>query len=105
MVPETAADSLSKDLSYWILWCRRADLNRGPTDYESVALPLSYVGPGETERHCGADPARRRDTNPQLRPASTGAPGAPAMAGGFAGFQEASDPPPWCDGAAMRATG
>jgi hypothetical protein len=25
-------------------WCRRADLNRGPTDYESVALPLSYVG-------------------------------------------------------------
>jgi hypothetical protein len=25
-------------------WCRRTDLNRGPTDYESVALPLSYVG-------------------------------------------------------------
>src|SRR5580658_3561138 len=25
-------------------WCRRSDLNRGPTDYESVALPLSYVG-------------------------------------------------------------
>src|SRR6185437_1852783 len=22
-----------------------SDLNRGPTDYESVALPLSYVGP------------------------------------------------------------
>ena len=28
-----------------ILWCRRSELNRGPTDYESVALPLSYVGP------------------------------------------------------------
>gem|GEM_PF-4482424 len=26
-------------------WCRRSDSNRGPTDYESVALPLSYVGP------------------------------------------------------------
>ena len=25
-------------------WCRRTDLNCGPTDYESVALPLSYVG-------------------------------------------------------------
>ncbi len=25
-------------------WCRRAGSNRGPTDYESVALPLSYVG-------------------------------------------------------------
>ena len=25
-------------------WCRNADLNRGPTDYESVALPLSYFG-------------------------------------------------------------
>ena len=25
-------------------WCRRSELNRGPTDYESVALPLSYVG-------------------------------------------------------------
>jgi hypothetical protein len=25
-------------------WCRRAGSNCGPTDYESVALPLSYVG-------------------------------------------------------------
>src|SRR5579885_340517 len=26
--------------SCWmLLWCRRADSNRGPTDYESVALP------------------------------------------------------------------
>ena len=25
-------------------WCRSAELNRGPTDYESVALPLSYFG-------------------------------------------------------------
>jgi hypothetical protein len=28
-------------------WCRHSDLNRGPTDYESVALPLSYVGIAE----------------------------------------------------------
>ena len=27
-------------------WSRRGDLNPGPTDYESVALPLSYAGPG-----------------------------------------------------------
>ena len=26
-------------------WSRRSDLNRQPTDYESVALPLSYAGP------------------------------------------------------------
>src|SRR5580658_9173640 len=25
-------------------WCRHTDLNCGPTDYESVALPLSYAG-------------------------------------------------------------
>jgi hypothetical protein len=25
-------------------WSRHPGLNRGPTDYESVALPLSYVG-------------------------------------------------------------
>ena len=25
-------------------WSRCSDLNRGPTDYESVALPLSYTG-------------------------------------------------------------
>ena len=25
-------------------WCRRGGSNSGPTDYESVALPLSYVG-------------------------------------------------------------
>ena len=31
-----------------ILWCRRSDLNRGPADYESAALPLSYVGAGGT---------------------------------------------------------
>ena len=27
-----------------ILRSQRAELNRGPTDYESVALPLSYAG-------------------------------------------------------------
>jgi hypothetical protein len=26
------------------LWSRRSDLNRRPADYESAALPLSYVG-------------------------------------------------------------
>jgi hypothetical protein len=25
-------------------WSRRSDLNRGPSDYESLALPLSYAG-------------------------------------------------------------
>lgn len=30
------------DLINWV--CRHSELNRGPTDYESVALPLSYVG-------------------------------------------------------------
>jgi hypothetical protein len=28
-----------------IKWSRRAGLNRQPADYESAALPLSYVGP------------------------------------------------------------
>jgi len=27
-------------------WSRRSDLNRGPADYESAALPLSYAGVG-----------------------------------------------------------
>ena len=31
-------------MSLLLGWCRRPGLNRGPTDYESVALPLSYVG-------------------------------------------------------------
>ena len=26
------------------IWSRRTDLNRGPADYESAALPLSYAG-------------------------------------------------------------
>jgi hypothetical protein len=30
----------------WFKWCRRTELNCGPTDYESVALPLSYAGSG-----------------------------------------------------------
>ncbi len=28
-------------IKYWSQW---SDLNRRPTDYESVALPLSYIG-------------------------------------------------------------
>ena len=31
-------------LIFTFLWSRRGDLNPGPTDYESVALPLSYAG-------------------------------------------------------------
>ena len=26
-------------------WSRRVDLNHRPSDYESLALPLSYAGP------------------------------------------------------------
>jgi MacB-like protein len=33
----------AKDFS-GLSWSRRPDLNRGPADYESAALPLSYVG-------------------------------------------------------------
>ena len=29
-------------------WSRRSDLNRGPADYESAALPLSYAGVGRS---------------------------------------------------------
>ena len=28
-----------------VKWSHRADLNRGPADYESAALPLCYGGP------------------------------------------------------------
>jgi hypothetical protein len=31
-------------LSPCLYWSQRAELNRRPTDYESVALPLSYAG-------------------------------------------------------------
>ncbi len=36
-------------------WCRRGGSNSGPTDYESVALPLSYVG---IPAHIAAPPRR-----------------------------------------------
>src|SRR5260370_2366805 len=64
-------------------WCRRADLNRGPTDYESVALPLSYVGPGEAGRPSRPCPARRPAPNlpprlpPTAPPVPPGGPAAP----------------------------
>ena len=35
-----------------VYWCRRAESNRGPTDYESVALPT------ELRRRAGADSNR-----------------------------------------------
>jgi hypothetical protein len=31
-------------LGNWENWCRHTESNCGPTDYESVALPLSYAG-------------------------------------------------------------
>ena len=37
-------------------WSRRPGLNRRPTDYESVALPLSYVGPEEAGSLSGPRP-------------------------------------------------
>ncbi len=55
-----------------IFWSRRAGLNRQPADYESAALPLSYVGPcrkdiGNTEYEIVAvgvkrDATARRDS-------------------------------------------
>ena len=35
---------LGTDYNLLFYWCRRTELNCGPTDYESVALPLSYAG-------------------------------------------------------------
>ena len=37
----------SKKYSYWSRW---SELNRRPIDYESIALPLSYIG--EYRRYC-----------------------------------------------------
>jgi hypothetical protein len=31
-------------ITHCFLWSQRTELNRRPTDYESVALPLSYAG-------------------------------------------------------------
>jgi hypothetical protein len=31
-------------VTHCIIWSQRTELNRRPTDYESVALPLSYAG-------------------------------------------------------------
>src|SRR3546814_7021962 len=50
-------------------WCRRADLNRGPTDYESVALPLSYVGAGAEDKEFPPPPQGWR--GPRRHPAKT----------------------------------
>ena len=42
----TPGDSSRDDSSRKLLkdWSRRSGLNRGPADYESAALPLSYAG-------------------------------------------------------------
>jgi hypothetical protein len=53
-------------------WCRRGGSNSGPTDYESVALPLSYVGILDGRRHISpAAPPRNHRLTPA--PATTGA--------------------------------
>jgi hypothetical protein len=36
--------ALSIRFLFFEIWSRRTDLNRGPADYESAALPLSYAG-------------------------------------------------------------
>ena len=45
--PKRGAVNLAvKQRSIWEeVFSRWADLNRQPTDYKSVALPLSYIGP------------------------------------------------------------
>jgi hypothetical protein len=43
------AQTIGIDLALYVKaerWSRRSDLNRGPADYESAALPLSYAGVG-----------------------------------------------------------
>ena len=35
-------------------WCRNAESNRGPTDYESVALPTELSRPVARSQICGA---------------------------------------------------
>ena len=56
-------------------WCRRAELNRGPTDYESVALPLSYAGKrAPYTAHLGKPQrlTRRADTSARTVPERAG---------------------------------
>ena len=41
---DTKLTNLQSTVIAGFLWCRRGELNTRPTDYESVALPLSYAG-------------------------------------------------------------
>ena len=50
LVPYAAFDSFKNSRKSLILWCRCADSNRGPTDYESVALPTELHRHGQGER-------------------------------------------------------
>ncbi len=45
-----------------ICWCRRVESNHRPRAYESLALPLSYVGAGNTGKNTAFDwrPSTRR---------------------------------------------
>jgi hypothetical protein len=43
-VEGVAGDKAADQEGGYGLWSRRTDLNRGPADYESAALPLSYAG-------------------------------------------------------------
>ena len=60
----------------WDRWCRRSDLNRGPTDYESVALPLSYVGVAAAAAYTPRG-HNRQPSAPYLFPPGSGQPKPP----------------------------
>src|SRR5688572_26729147 len=47
-----------------LVWSRRSGLNRGPADYESAALPLSYAG--ETRRGRKQTSYQKAATGPTL---------------------------------------
>ena len=72
------------------IWSQRSDLNRRPSDYESLALPLSYVGAGGTLTSVGGRSNRLKSesgirnseigippTHPRLTPFRFEAPPAP----------------------------
>src|SRR3990172_7185001 len=54
-------------------WSRRPGLNRQPADYESAALPLSYVGPGK--RGNGREKQAYENRSPEVKPFPTEGPG------------------------------
>ena len=79
-------------------WSRHPDLNRGPTDYKSVALPAELCRP-ESPRPPGADFASSRDFRPQrVGDCSESSPATQAfsrtfLAGPLEGSHRAPSPP------------